>query len=238
MGALPKPPRDLRDEMRKLQEGLRVLRNRSPFFGTGIMPMDGGLQSENYIAGEQGYRFDDQGNVDFDGTARFGGNTTIGGNATITGTLSLPAGIIDNDALSEPVIPRSRSVVADNFTVVITAFTTVIDTSITVPAGCTRMQFIATGRVTAFYNNASGAAIDYLYSRLRVGSVDAGFYPLAVSNNGGSGTNTTTLADTFSGLTPGSTVPLRVDVSSDFATWSGPLTRNYARLDASFQFMR
>ena len=43
------------------------------------------------------------GRLDVTGNARFSGDTTIGGNAAITGTLSLPAGIIGNDALATPI---------------------------------------------------------------------------------------------------------------------------------------
>src|SRR5690606_16349112 len=43
------------------------------------------------------------GTLDVGGTAAFSGDTEIGGNLKVTGTLSLPAGIIDNDALANPV---------------------------------------------------------------------------------------------------------------------------------------
>src|SRR5665647_2399920 len=43
------------------------------------------------------------GPLDVTGPAAFAGDTTIGGNAAITGTLSLPAGIINNAALTSPV---------------------------------------------------------------------------------------------------------------------------------------
>ena len=96
------------------------------------------------------------------GTAAFDGNTTIGGNAAITGTLSLPAGIIDNAALTSPVSPSAWH--ADSGSTVFAVSTTHTDratTTVTVPAGYTQALIFAVGQASAV--NSTGI-VDTLYA--------------------------------------------------------------------------
>ena len=98
----------------------------------------------------------------------------------------------------------------------------------------------ARARVTAYYNNAgTGSGVDYLYAWLYVGSADSDYYPLAVTDNGGSGTNQVFRSVVLTGLTPGGTVNFQVQTSSDFATWTAPSSPgNKAKLGASIRWYR
>lgn len=88
------------------------------------------------------------------GAATFSGNTTIGGNAAITGTLSLPAGIIDNDALANPVEADSANQSSSGmaFTGTMTEYTTKV---YSVPAGFTRAIIFGAG--SGGLSNGSGS---------------------------------------------------------------------------------
>lgn len=97
------------------------------------------------------------GNLEVDGEATFGGDTTVGGNMRITGTLSLPAGIIDNDALSSPVIPATAGAAGVGGSVGTTEITAAVDT-IAIPWGCTRALVLVTCSVS-FSTNAPSNTI-------------------------------------------------------------------------------
>jgi hypothetical protein len=176
--------------------------------------------------------------INVDGDATFNGDTTIGGNAAITGTLSLPAGIIDNDALANPVVPGGVWQTASNFTVT-PDWADIINTNVTVPAGVTSATIAAEGRVTAFMNQDSPDNVDYLYAHLWVASASSDYYPLAVTDNGGSGTNHVFRHAILTGLTPGSTVNFTLQARTDFETWTNPSSPgNIAKLGATILWYR
>ena len=87
----------------------------------------------------------------------------VTGATRIEGTLSLPAGIIDNDALANPIIFDGTWNEADNFAIPTTA-TEIVSASFVVPAGFTRMKFEAIG--SAQVGNTS-AGTQYIYLRPR-----------------------------------------------------------------------
>jgi hypothetical protein len=221
----------LQREVKKAKEG-------SAFMGTGMHPNGaGGLDSDNFDP-THGFSFKDTGDAEFNGNVDIGGTLNVTGNTVIGGTLSLPAGIIDNDALANPVVPASIWEQASGFTVGV-AWGTVITKAVTVPAGCTKLVASGKARVTAFYNNAgTGTGVDYLYADLTIGGLDSDFYPLAVTDNGGSGTNQVFRDVVLTGLAPGSTVTFYVDASTGSNTWAGPTTNNEARLGASLLWFR
>ena len=172
------------------------------------------------------------------GSAAFDGNTTIGGNAAITGTLSLPAGIINNDALASPVIPGSVWQTASNFALN-TSWSTVVTATVTVPTGVTSAAVSAKGSVTGFMNQDSPDNVDYLYGMLFVASASSGTYPLAVSDLGGSGTVHVFRDTVLTGLTPGGSFIIALQASTGYETWTSPSSPgNSARLGASIQWYR
>lgn len=104
------------------------------------------------------------GDLDITGDATFSGDTTIGGNAAITGTLSLPAGIIDNEALASPLTQRSGYGNSSNFGLSdVPPDPKLAMFSVTVPSGYTKASFIAEG--AAGVNNTLGSS-NYAYLRV------------------------------------------------------------------------
>lgn len=101
------------------------------------------------------------GNLEVDGAASFAGDTAVGGeldvtgnatfsgNVAIVGTLQLPAGIIGNDALANPLTFVDAEGDLDGFAIP-TAMTTMATAKIVVPAGFTRALVIASGNVVGF----------------------------------------------------------------------------------------
>lgn len=158
---------------------------------------------------------------DFDGTGASNPGTHgnyFGGDIAIIRKLLLGDNLVSNDALENPTIPGSKWLTTTNFGVSPT-WTAVISTTVPVPAGVTALQFSAKVRITAFWNGGTASDVDYLYSRITVAGLDGGYYPLAVSGAGGSGTNQTFRDDTVA-VTAGSNVSITVEVSSDYNTWA------------------
>lgn len=91
-----------------------------------------------------------------------GSALTITGDTRIEGTLSLPAGIIDNEALANPIAHRSTWDSVSNFALP-NAWTDYVSVSLTVPPGFTRMQFNAIGVVEG--RNDTGST-QYLLTRI------------------------------------------------------------------------
>jgi len=166
------------------------------------------------------------------GTAAFDGNTTIGGNAAITGTLSLPAGIIGNDALTSPVVPSSQYVQVTNFGLTV-AWAAKATISVTVPVGFTTLQVMAASRIGA-YN--STAIYDSLYSKITIGAATQGGFLTGVGS-GTAETSVSALTATLPGLTPGATVDIVLWGSTGSAAWAVD-ARNGADLSASLLWLR
>ena len=130
------------------------------------------------------------GAVDITSTTHIGGtldvdaDATFGGAMAVTGTLSLPAGIIDNDALAHPLTQDSDWGTTSNFPITST-WTERASATIVVPAGFTRMQFYAIASVQA--RNDAGST-QYLMARIRrqvdaAGAVYGGVEPMATVPN-------------------------------------------------------
>lgn len=219
MGKQPDPIPSLLTRLRKIEAWMARKDSSSPFFGTGMHPNgQGGLDSDNFVTDVSGYRLAE--------TPEFN-------------DVKLRGGIIGNDALTNPVIPGSVWVQSANF-IISPSWNTVINHNVTVPDGVTSAEIDARARVTAYYNNAgTGTTVDYLYSILYINSADSDFYPLAVTDNGGSGTNQVFRSVVLTGLTPGSNVNFQVQTSSDYATWTTPSAPgNKAKLGASIRWYR
>ena len=221
MSRKPEPFRTLSGAIKKDRALARRQGNSPAFFGTGMHPNgEGGIDSDNYVAGASGYSFGSDGNAEFN-------------------DLTLRGGIIGNDALTNPVKVSGVWQTASNFTVAV-AWSTIISTDVTVPAGFTACTIQANGRVTAFYNNAgTGSGVDYLYANMYVGAATSGYYPLAVTDNGGSGTNHVFRHAIFTSLTPGGTINFALQTSTGFNTWTSPSSPgNQATMGASISWYR
>ena len=160
---------------------------------------------------------------------------TIDSNLAITGTLSLPAGIIDNDALANPVVPDAGEASATGFAVSDTA-TAVASFPLPVPAGFTQALVHVTAAASA--SNAT-AFDDLLYVMAAVtppgGSRVDGpeLYGYAAANKWATGS--ASMAYLLLGLAPGNiTVSCMVYAGTNWGT--DPM--NTANVSASFVFLR
>lgn len=174
------------------------------------------------------------------GTAAFDGTTTIGGNAAITGTLSLPAGIIDNAALANPVVPGVIYGSATNFALTTTE-TTVKALTVVVPAGVTGAAVAVTGRVRGRNPNTTGginaAGADYLHARTVIGASVGVDLSIIVLGSGSSGVNVAPFSEFLTGLTPGGTIAIALKAWTGNLSW-GSDTFNVAELSGSILWFR
>lgn len=94
----------------------------------------------------------------------------FGGAVAIEGTLSLPAGIIDNDALANPVTFDADFGHGSGYATPSGAWLEVAAASITIPAGFTRLQFTAAAMANGL--NSSGSTANMYVQIIR--TIDGG----------------------------------------------------------------
>lgn len=220
-------PRNDSDVIRRIENIERAFKELSaanPFATMGIRPMPDGLIVEGYQTVN--------GPLEVNGTASFSGDTTIGGNAAITGTLSLPAGIINNEALANPLEMRAIYGDADGFTLT-PAEADYCSTSFTVPSGFTTAMVIATGTVNSYNTNA---AADYLWARAYI---DANFgrrmFALMAATSGPASL-TVNKQLLLTGLTPGQVITCKLRLASQVANVAS--SQNGASMNAFAFFTR
>lgn len=160
------------------------------------------------------------------------GELDVAGAMHVLGTLSLPAGIIDNDALASPVKPGQGGITATNFGMSTTA-TAKSSSSIAVPDGFTSALILATAHVAAL--NSTGVG-EFLYVGAQIGSVSPAYIPHPVAAGAwvaGSGT----ASRIITGLTGGSTIAIAAMAKSNAGTWSASASA-IATIDAIALFLR
>lgn len=214
MAALPEPWKSLRAELEKVQEQIRALYNRSPFFGTGVHPNGNlGLDSDNFVAGTSGFSLN--------------GGT---GNAEFNDIVlrDLP-----NSMLASPIVPAVGHGDGVNFPVTTTATDRAIVT-IPVPAGYTRAMVTATASLSAYNPTLSG---DYIYVSAHIaGDVTLGYsMPQGVSPDDSSQTSQTATA-LLTGLS--GSFDVKASVKTAFAAFSTATTGNVCNIDATVLFLR
>jgi len=250
MGGLPDVnPRDIYDYAKKLEARIANLERRSPYTGTGMHPngangveVDGDLIIDGNLdlngAGTVDGSLTIGGSVSVDGAGKVGGtwmsdafNGNLGtgapgttgwafnNNRAILPELILRPGSVSNDALTDPVVPGVVNLTTNNFSVGV-PWIDAVSTSLTVPAGCTRLLLTASVWLQLFNTKTSGGAdgagSDYIYTRIRLGATTGQHTSTGVSGNSGTATATSGMSALLSGLTPGSTVSLAGQASTDY----------------------
>lgn len=201
-------PRELADLKRAMQE----LRAANVFGLTGITPKNGG--------------------TDFDGFVNVNGPMTINGDASITGALSLPAGIINNDALANPVQIGTASNGLNNYAIT-TASTVRASITLTVPEGFT--EAVVTSTATGMGQNST-ATTDYLYVMAVIQGISGGELYTAAGAGLGVGL-ASPFQSTLTGLTGGDEIIVSVATRAGFGTWTAT-TANQANIYATAYFLR
>jgi hypothetical protein len=195
----------------------------------GVTQVDGSLvvqngeaKSGNYAAGSAGWHLDHAGNAEFN-------------------DLTIRGGIIGNDALTNPVVPGVVNLYASFFGLGTGAYAEVTGQDLTVPAGCTQLLFDGSAALDCYNPKTTGgnngAGGDYLYARVKIGSLTSpGDWATGVSGGGGNATATAGYAALITGLTPGSTIRASVYGVSDYGIASA--SGNIARLNATLIWLR
>jgi hypothetical protein len=222
MSKLPEPWKSLRAKIEELEEWVRKLQNRSPFFGTGMHANgNGGIDSDNFVAGTSGYSFKADGNAEFN-------------------DLTLRGGIIGNDALTSPSTPQAIYTSAQGFSLSAT-LTNVLTSTVPVPAGFTKAAVTLTARAYAVNPNTTGgnngAGGDYLYSQANINGFNGYSLPTGVSGGNGAGTNVSTYALVLSDLAAGSSITLQCAAQTGLLSWAANAT-NTADLSATIVWYR
>lgn len=216
-------------ELQDLKAKMQRLEAANVFGLTGITPRDGGTDLDGFvnINGDATVN----GPLEVNGDSEFNGAMTINGAAAITGTLSLPAGIIGNDALASPIMVGRTSAAATGFGLT-GSDQTFASTTIAVPAGFTQALVFVVCNVGAI--NPTGTD-DFLYSKAMIEGVASREVFGYVADNGGSVAVTTAKSDLLTGLSGGD-ITFAVTVRAG-TTWSGNGS-NRAYVEAQAVFLR
>lgn len=160
------------------------------------------------------------------------GIRAVVGGFNVTGTLGLPAGIIQNDALSDPIVISTASIGQNNFAVTV-AGGVFASATVTVPAGYTRAD-VQCMTVAGAINDTASA--DYLYVASSINAVAGGETPQAAAASGGYASAPANGIRSLTGLS-GGTITVGCEIRTGTAGWSAS-TGNFANMTAVVFFRR
>lgn len=223
----PDPIKEMLRKLESMQEQINALQRAAPSRSMSITGDDGGritflpeaIQGFNPLEQET-FRI-----ATSDGTALFKGPVVI------EGTLSLPAGIINNDALAAPVRPGSGGVSQTNFAMA-TSPVVVAQQSIPVPSGYTQ-ALVMNGVSAGAVNNT--ASHDFLYVSASINGTGGG-ETLTTVYTGTYGSASAWAIRTLTGLNGGN-VSVETRVRSGNAAWAAN-SLNTAHTNAVILFLR
>ena len=190
--------------LQDLEKAVQQLAAANVFAPMGVTPTPGGFT----VTGTETVT----GALIVNGPETVNGPLNVNGAMAVTGTLSLPAGIINNAALSNPLTVGSSNADAIGFTVPKTTTTTIASFAFTVPAGYTKADILGFG--SAYVYNA-GAATDYVYARVYIGTYGGMTLRSLIGASGGSATLTPNVTHHIDGLTGGGTITISLMMSTD-----------------------
>jgi hypothetical protein len=220
--ATPRPSdhdRPITGRLRAQSEEQARQRSSSPFYGTGMHPNgEGGIDSDNYVAGVSGYSFGADGNAEFN-------------DVTLRGALV---------GLDTPVQQKTYKAAASAFSLAL-AWAEKAGVTVTVPDGCTRASVALSGRMYAINSRTTGGSdgtgADALFVRVGVAGNFSAATPTGISGSNGFATTTTDDAFDLTGLTPGGTVRVSVEGSSGYQSLAAQAD-NYINVVASITWLR
>ena len=198
--------------IKDLERTVQQLAAANPLGAAGIRAIDGGIVVE--------------------GSETVNGPLTINGPATITGALSLPAGIIGNDALASPLVPYAFHADAQNFDLGNGANLPIVTHTVSVPAGFTRAVVNATASISAAN---STAAADTIYCGILINGSGQGYSGRVGVDPGAAANPSKTAGVVLTSL--GASFTIQCTGSTFAASWPAN-SNNNANLDGSVIFLR
>lgn len=156
------------------------------------------------------------------------GGVNITGDLAVTGTLSLPAGIINNDALANPITIAQASNSAIGFSVSTTDVPQAV-TTVDVPAGFSRAYVFALCNVGAL----GGTSGDYVYSSTIIEGAASREVKAWASSTIGSVAVTTGKSSVLTGLN-GGTISIGVTIRADIPRTANSANRAYVEAQVIF----
>jgi hypothetical protein len=200
-------------ELQQLRREMNELRAANPFKAMGIEPKPDGLIVQGFetVNGP----LEVNGDSTINGPLEVNGDSVFNGAMSITGALNLPAGIIGNDALTNPIFTAAGYGDANGFEAP-NSETTVASATIAIPAGYTKATVTGIG---AIYLYNSDAAPDFGYGRVYIdwpsGPSNFGAkIPFALGGSGGSGNSSPNRLVEKTGLSGGN-ITVRLVADSD-----------------------
>ena len=187
-------------------------------------------ESTSNLLGTAGIRLTQLG-MFIDSSLTVGGSLDVTGPMVVGGTLSLPAGIIGNDALTSPVAIDNASAAETGFATATSVQNRAV-TSIPVPAGYSQAVVFAVVNVGAWNG---GAVTDFLYITVAIAGVGSRENVVGVAPSGWGATSTakTTM---LTGLS-GGTISLSTEVHTGSTAFAANAI-NRAFLEATAIFLR
>lgn len=169
------------------------------------------------------------------GSMDVAGDADFSGNMSITGTLSLPAGIIDNAALSAPVYPAVYHANIQNISITSGPNVEILGVDVAVPAGYTQALVMLTVTMNMTNNSAS---TDLAYVGANINGVSPGWASTASATVSQSISLNNSVVSLVTGLSGGGSFRLTGKASSGSNTWPAAGTSNVMNLNATVQFLR
>lgn len=212
--------------IKDLERDVQQLRSANQLATAGIRAIDGGIVVDGSM--------DVQGAETVSGTLAVTGNADFTGNVHIGGTLDLPAGIIGNDALSDPIVPGAYHSDIQNISITSGPNVEKLRIDVPVPAGYTRALVSLTATMNMLNNSG---ATDSAYLGANINGVSPGWAANATAVNGAEVALSNTVTLLVEGLA-GGTLPLTGKASSDTGTWAAAGSSSVMNLNATVLFLR
>ncbi|MDT0171010.1 hypothetical protein [Pseudarthrobacter sp. BRE9] len=212
--------------IKDLERAVQELRSANQLGPAGIRAVPDGIVVEGSM--------DVQGAETVSGTLNVTGNADFTGNVHIGGTLDLPAGIVNNDALSDPIVPGAYHADIQNISITSGPNVEKLRIDVPVPAGYTR----ALVNLTATMNmlNNSGAT-DSAFLGANINGISPGWSSNGTAASGAEVSLSNTVALLVEGLA-GGTFPLTGKASSNSGTWAASGSSAVMNLNATVLFLR
>jgi hypothetical protein len=218
--------------IKDLERDVQELRSANQLAPAGIKAVDGGIVVEGSETVNGPLTIN--GATDITGAMDVTGNADFTGNVHIGGTLDLPAGIIGNDALSDPIVPGAYHSDIQNIAITSGPNVEKLRIDVPVPAGYTRALVSLTATMNMLNNSG---ATDSAFLGANINGISPGWSSNATAAAGAEVALSNTVTLLVEGLA-GGTLPLTGKASTNTGTWAASGSSSVMNLNATVLFLR